>query len=503
MRQTVENWIESNLKFSSNGGAKFYKKPFKLLKWEKDIINALYVDKYKYKRDAYELLLLSAKKIGKTEFFSSLLLFESLKSPYRPHQTIIQSRTEAQANVSFGILCSMIENSPRIANRVKGLSKMHGFIKFDNKSEIHRLASGAGQSLSGLNPSIIFFDEITFFPDRLKDRVQYLKNGLAMREKPLIMYACNQPETHSQFFCEKLNYARELKKKGQTDKDLIAFLYESDISDAWDSEDTWRKVNPSYNITVSKEFYERKIKEIKGNPSLLVDFRKNFCSQNLGYQTNTWLRPDRLKVKPHPLGEDAVWQLGLDLSTSMDLTSVALISKHAGNYYIDHYSFIPDTAFDRRSLGAPKLYDRFLNSRYLKLFKGDSIEFDEVFDEIMKVAKTKEIQNVYFDPYRSTKIIEKLSAHFNAIQVRQGSLTMAPAISQFESDYYQGKVFTIKEDPVLSWAFSNARTGKNKSIVSKENSLDRIDPVMAVLTAYAGIMHNSPAEGFSDLSLIS
>ena len=494
-------WIQNHLCYDRSSGP-LYKKPVRLMQWQKDILNKLYYNGFY--RDIMELLILSPKKIGKTSFISWVLLADALRSPYAPINTIITSRTEDQANISFKLLCSVIEASPKIQNYIDRISLDRGNITFTNGSSISRRGGGASSGVQGEIIHTLFCDELSFWKENQKKRYDLLVAGMASATQPLLISAMNQPETHAHWSNQKINWARKVKAGKEKDKNLLPVIYESDPSEDWKSPEVWKKVNPSLNKTVKIEWYNQMLHKVKMEPNFEPDFRRLYAGQNIGMSSlDIWLPPSKLKTKAHPLGDKAIWFLGLDLSQNLDLTSIALVSKHENKFYFDTYNFCPSTAFERHHLGRPKMYEQFLNAGNLKVFHGDSLDYTDIYNFILELKKTKKIKYVFYDPFRSVLLIEKLSKHFTCYKIEQTSRNFAPVLQQIESDYFKGNVYSVKDDPILIHCIGNARLGFNRSLVSKKHSEGNIDALMACLNAYGGLMYHPQHEGFSKLELIS
>jgi len=75
----------------------------------------------------------------------------------------------------------------------------------------------------------------------------------------------------------------------------------------------------------------------------------------------------------------------------------------------------------------------------------------------------------------------------NLVEVRQGAKTLSAPAKEFERCVLGGKL-VHPDNPVLNWAVSNVvvTTDSNENIKpDKKKSTERIDPVAAIMTAWA------------------
>jgi len=87
------------------------------------------------------------------------------------------------------------------------------------------------------------------------------------------------------------------------------------------------------------------------------------------------------------------------------------------------------------------------------------------------------------DPHNATKLQTELMAlGFNVVNMRQGWVTMSPAIKQTEILIRQGKI-RHGGNPVLRWMFSNVaikRDSNDNQSLHKGRSADRIDGIVSL-----------------------
>ena len=114
-------------------------------------------------------------------------------------------------------------------------------------------------------------------------------------------------------------------------------------------------------------------------------------------------------------------------------------------------------------------------------------------DQIRELCDRFEVREIAFDPHLARNMMATLREDgFPAVEMRQGWVTMAPAIKELERAIIAGR-FRHGGHPVLRWCFDNIAVETDKAgnkAFHKGKSKDRIDgavaSAMAVARAAAG-----------------
>jgi phage terminase large subunit-like protein len=179
--------------------------------------------------------------------------------------------------------------------------------------------------------------------------------------------------------------------------------------------------------------------------------------------------------------------LGVDLSSNRDLTAiVAAWRDDDGGYVVRPWFFCPaDNLRSRADLdGVP--YPAWADDGYILPTPGNVVDFRAVEDHIRALCKDFDVREIAFDPHLARNMLSNLAEDgFPAVEMRQGWVTMAPAIKELERAIV-GRKLQHGGNPVLRWHFDNiaAETDKagNKSF-HKDKNRDRIDGAVACAMA--------------------
>jgi len=246
----------------------------------------------------------------------------------------------------------------------------------------------------------------------------------------------------------------------------LGVVYEADPKDDPYIEATWKKANPNYGISVTKEFMAEAAAEAKRNAST----RNSFLRLHLNIWTkirDLWIDDkDWSKGQPEldiTRLKGQVCYLAIDLSSTSDLTAATVIfPPSTREYYPDKYlSFnwfwLPkdkgkDSA-DKNNMN----YAKWIEDGFIEETLGNVVDYDYVKDRILSILEPFDLQILAYDPYNSTQIVSKLAEIVGVDKVktfRQGFVSMNEPCRTFEIEVKKGNLLH-GNNPVLRWCVSN------------------------------------------------
>jgi phage terminase large subunit-like protein len=179
--------------------------------------------------------------------------------------------------------------------------------------------------------------------------------------------------------------------------------------------------------------------------------------------------------------------LAADLSSNGDLTVVVAAWRDGDDGYIVHpWFFCPADNLRARADRDGVPYPRWADEGLIEPTQGNVVDFRAVEEKIRDLCEEFDVQEIAFDPHMARNILNNLLEDgFPAVEMRQGWVTMAPAIKELERAIV-GRKLVHGGHEVLRWNFSNiaCETDKagNKSF-HKGKSRDRIDGAQATAMA--------------------
>lgn len=341
----------------------------------------------------------------------------------------------------------------------------------------------------GGNISCLLFDELWVQKNSLL--YEALTTGMGVRQQP-ITYLCGTAGFDKESLAYKKRvYAERVRDGKVKDPTFLPVLFGADHDDDWSDPQVWQKANPNLGISISMEYLESKHREAKESASMEVAFRQLFLSQWVS-NSSKWFQLEALEKcfvqeDDWPDFTAAECWLGMDLSATQDLTSVAECYSRDGLYWIDVKSWAPKNAGRTRKNANRVTYDQW-SPQYVTLTKGDVIDYEEIEDHIKRLRDTREVKECATDRHNAQATANKLQADgLEMIAFGQWYSSMHPAVSDFEAMALSGRL-RIRFNPVFRWAFENVtitRNSDNLTKIDKKKSPDKVDPVVAAVMALA------------------
>ena len=478
----------------------FWGKPLKLMDWQKEVISQVYgtLDENGNRQYRYAYLEIP-KKNGKSEIVASLAVDHCLNDP--PSGQIYCCAAEReQASLVFNAARQKIEQDPF-------LEKM--FRVVDSKKEIHNLAtktfikvlSAEAYSKHGLNPTVIIFDELHALQKRDLWDVMTFGSGAARKQQLIwiITTAGDDPDRKS-IGWEQHEYARKVRDGEIIDPTWYVKIYGApDDADIYD-EKVWYAANPSLGVTIDIENVRKEAMAAKNSEASERLFRWLRLNQWIAIKRIGWLpvtlwdkttgawRRDKLK------GRECY--VGLDLSSTNDLTAMAALfppktADEPWKFFID--AFIPEDNMPERETRDHVPFRSWVKNGYVHATTGDCVDYEHVAKFLERLMLDYDVKYICADPWR----IEALSTHMTQeiaedriVRIPQNIENMSPAMKEIERLMYNGSI-EHEANPCGRWTFGNVVVvvdGNENIKPHKGRSIDRIDPVVALIDAMAAAM---------------
>ena len=181
--------------------------------------------------------------------------------------------------------------------------------------------------------------------------------------------------------------------------------------------------------------------------------------------------------------------LGVDLSTKLDLTSIAFEFKKDDIYYVCQHSFIPEENYQKRLREGRYRFDLWNEQGFLTVIPGSVIDYGYVTEYIHQQEEKYgiKIKEICYDPYNATSWVNDMEDEgYICVEIRQGPKTLNEPTKDFRDRIYDS---TLKHsvDGLYNWSASNAIATQNKQewiMLDKSKSAEKIDPMAASINAH-------------------
>jgi phage terminase large subunit-like protein len=479
-------------------------KPFQLLPWQNEIVDALfgtYNSETRYRRYRRALVLIP-KKNGKSTLMAGLCLYQLLFGE-ASGEIVAVANSREQAKIILDATKDFIFNSKELSKRLI-ISKNTIYNK--KLRTTFKIISRDANTAQGMNSSFVIYDELFGAPS--SELYDNLVSGMVARKQPLLIAISTAGYDKASFLYDLCEHGKKVNSGAEKDDTFYAKLYGIEEGEDWKSEEVWKKCNPSLGHTIPIEALRADFKSAVAFPRGELSFRTN----NL----NDWI--DSMK---HWIG-DTQWMecgadvkiedfkgetcyAGLDLSSTTDLTALVLCFYRNEKYYVFSFAFCPEENIKGRSRKDKVPYDMWRNQSHLIATPGNATDYDYIIKKLNDLSKDYNISAVAIDRWNSTFLSTKLMADgFNVIGFGQGFSSMSSPVKALER-LVLSKNIIHDNNPILRWCLSNVilqvdAAGNAKC--SKAESKERIDLIIALLMALDECGKHNFAEGTGNVSWV-
>ncbi len=440
------------------------------------------------KRVVREVVLYVPRKFSKTTSTASLAIYDLLYGDANA-ESYTGANSNDQAKKCFDIIRNCMRKLDPKGRRYVVNEQTVKSRRKDRTAFAQCLTANA-RTKDGLNASTVIMDE--FSQARSSELLTVLTTSMGVRENPLTVIITTASDVFDGPFYEMLQGYKSVLLGEYEDDSLSVHIFEPDLDDAEDDENTWRKVHPHLDVTVSMDFYRGEYKNaVRNGSEAMMAFRTKLLNVFAENEQRSWIsstlarhisRPmpiDRIKGQPAAM-------VAIDLSESDDFSAVTMGMYDAKlktfNFHTSY--FFPSGALP----GHPneKLYRAWAEKGYLHLTDGDVIDYRAIVEYILWLNKYVRILGIGYDPWKSQEVINMLSASGagNVVKgIRQTYGVFTAPVESFEHGAKTGHVF-INDNPINAYCFGNAvldsdRLENCKPIKRKQTQ--KIDGVITML----------------------
>jgi phage terminase large subunit-like protein len=494
-----------------NGG-QFEGQPFLLLPWQAFIVSNLFgwkrkIDGYRRFRVAY---IETGKGSGKSPLAGAIGL-KGLVADGEPRAEIYAAATHRdQAKILFRDALAFFDQSPILNDMLvaSGTGDNRWNLAYLEKGSFFRVISSENKGKSGPRPHICLLDEV--HEHRTADVIEMLRAGFKFRRQPLSVMITNSGHDKTSVCWEYHEMGCKIADQTLINDEFFAYICALDEGDEpFEDERCWDKANPSLSAGIPGYDYIRgQVREAQGMPSKeSVVKRLNFCvwteAENPWIGSDVWMGcEDKDFDEELLLGRRCYG--GLDLSSTTDLTALALIfepTEYDPLYRLKVLFWLPGDGLHRKADQDRVPYLAWRDTGYLSALPGKAINKVSVLHDLAGVMERYELIGLAYDRWRYEDLI--MLANQEGITLPemlpfgQGFKEMAPALDKFEEMLLNQQI-RHNGNPVLTWNAANAITmtdPANNRKIAKDKAIGRVDGIVAAVMA-AGI------SGTDDMSSI-
>ena len=464
-------------------------KPFILEDWQKEIVGNIFgwknkeTDLRKYRTVFIEV----PRKNGKTTLCAAIGIYMLFADRERGAEIYAAAGDRNQAGIVFEIAKGMIANNVELSSRGK---VFRNSITNESKGNFFQAISSDSKTKHGFNANCIIFDELHTQPNR--DLWDTLTTSTGARREPLTIAITTAGYDRQSICYELYNYAKRVLDKSISDESFYPVIYEAEAEDDITLESTWKKANPNYGISLRKDYMERESKRAIELPSYQNTFKRLMLNIWTESQTK-WIGHDEWmechqEFDYSTLEGKECWG-GLDLASTRDLSAFVLVFNVNGKFIVKPYIFIPKENAKKRSDRDGVNYVEWLRDGHVFGTEGDVQDYHFIRAKINELSKKYRIQTICYDRWNASQtVIDLQNDGANLDPFGQGFVSMSMPTKALEVEII-AKNIIHDNNPCLNWCLSNITIQEDPAGNIKPNkskSVDRIDPIVALIMALGG-----------------
>ncbi|WP_429993421.1 terminase large subunit [Metabacillus fastidiosus] len=469
--------------------------------WQHFVIGSIFgwVHKDTELRRFREGLIFVARKQGKTTVISGASIYGVSKDGENGADIPLLANSMKQARLLFDEAKAMVKASPNLKKRFRSLRDA---IHFDKTfSKIEPQASDS-EKLDGLNTHIAIFDEIHEYKDY--KLINVIKNSRGSRDQPLLIYITTAGYQLDGPLVDYYEQGLDVLNEVYPDERTFYYLASLDDEKEFDQPEMWIKANPNLGVSIKLEDMVEEWEKAKRVPAERNDFitkRFNFFVKAneqsfLDYETikknNKVIDLETLK------GAQCIG--GFDLSDSEDFTSACLeFPLDTGEVFVLSHTWIPEKKVIADNENIP--YREYAKDGLLTIIPGEYVKKEYIHDWFVEKSKEYAIELITYDPAKAFGLVKSLESYgFKTEVVRQGALTLGPAVDDVKELFIDGKViFNYKqpgsEEPtkndLFRWYINNVKIkpdSNRNNLPQKQGKYRKIDGFAAFLNSHTEVM---------------
>lgn len=472
-------------RFLRHGKGEHAGKPFSLDEWQlRDIVRPLFdtirPDGLRQYRTCYVEI---PRKNGKTTLAAGLALYLLFADGEAGAEVVSAAADREQASICFDLAKQMVEASPELSSRCVVYRKEI----VTNRGGRYRALSAEATTKHGFNLSGIVFDEIHCQPDR--ELWDTLTTATGARRQPVTFGITTAGHDRESLCWELHTYSEALLEGRAEDPTFLPVIYSAPHEADWTQEETWRKANPGYGVSVHPDYFVQQVTEARQSPGKEQAFRRLHLSQWTSSSVR-WISPERWDAcqAERPRLEGRQCWAAMDLSSTTDLSALVLAFPVDDKIWLLPFCWAPRAALEVRERRNKVRFDAWSRDGYLEATAGEVINYEQIRAKILELSRIYRITDLAIDRWNAAQLAQQLMADgLEVVAFSMGWATLSPAAKDFESLVLADR---IRHDghPVLRWCVGNTvieQDSQGNIRPSKAKSSEKIDVAVAGIMATA------------------
>ena len=369
---------------------------------------------------------------------------------------------------------------------------LRDYIMFNPMQIKYTPLSYSTSRMDGKLPNAFISDETGALP--ISYPIQAMRSGQLNILNKLGFIVSTKYPTIDNPFEDEIKYSKQVLDGVVKDETRFSLLYEPDQTRGWETNDLiMQQANPValeipeiWDDLVKKRAYAIAVDSAKEN---FVTKHCNIIYQGVGTETYIDVK-DVQECKVANIDWDGrIVYLGLDLSESIDNTSVSMVSvDDSDNILAESFAFIPEGRIQEKTSSEKVNYQELIKTKHVIACGDRVIDYKVVEDFILDLENKYgvKIQAIGYDRYNALSTAQKLeNAGYNLVEIRQHS-SVLHSPTKLLKEKILSKEFEYESNRLLEINFQNARCthDTNRNLyVNKKKSNGKVDMVVSLINA--------------------
>lgn len=471
--------------------------PFQLFPWQESIIRRIYGPRHQDgTRVVRRVVLLLPRGNRKTSLAAGITLLHLVGPETIPGGLVLSAAAaHEQAKELFNETALIVDNDKRLAKHLSIREYVSRIASPKTHSRYIAVASD-GKVQHGKTPNVVIADELHAWEGRAGLRQwEALDSALVKVPGTLMIVASTAGRGQENLAWQTVSYAMKVQRGEIDDPATLPVLFMAEPEDDWQDEAVWQAVNPGLEHGFPDIVgFRDKARKAEHSPFERDSF--------LQYNLNRWLDQSTspfVEMQVYDQGSaevdleemdmvQAPCYLGVDLSKNEDLTVVVACWAEGDGYQVHPWFFCPEDNLRARGERHGVDYVSWAEDGHIIPTPGNTVDLRAVEEHIRETCARFNVREVAFDPtYGRAMMANLVDDGLPAVEMRQGWVTMAPAVKELERAILAGR-FRHGGHPVLRWNFENIQLhvdpAGNRSF-HKGKSGNKIDGAVAAAMAVA------------------
>ena len=369
-----------------------------------------------------------------------------------------------------------------------------------NNSIVEPLSLGALDTGDGKDVSLAIIDE--YHCHKTDELLNVLEGGMVARSEPLTLIITTAGFNLYSPCYKEYSYSEMLLSGAIENDEYFSLICELEKDDDIKEEKNWIKANPllaTYDMGISN--LKKFLNEALDKPETMRNFLTKHMNKwvQVGTSDDSYIDIERWSkcakdITLKDLEGCKVW-IGIDLSSTIDLTSIGIIGVKDEKFLVFNHNFSPFEHIEDQMKKEKKPYDLWEKQGFITFTSGYTVDYRVLIQYIQYIEKeyNLQIEEICCDPWNSSILLRDLDElGYITVEIRQGIRTLGEATKVFREKVYSEEVIH-DNNPILNFAVLSAITISDTNgnfKLDKRKAKDRIDPLASIINAFVRAMFN-------------